>query len=126
MEAPAANIDEFKPFEYQQNNKKYTFNLSYNKNILISITCLDSKETYINDFTFNQIIKINKYFLMCDSIEDIFCELSCNIYNIKSISFSYNHLILIILLPCQKNSEAKFILNLKKNFVLEEKNNQLL
>jgi len=76
----------------------------------------DSKETYINDFTFNQI----------DPIEDIFCELSFNIYNIKSISFSYNHLILIILLPCQKNREAKFILNLKKNFVLEEKNNQLL
>ena len=126
MEAPAANITEFKQFEYQYNNKKYIFNLSYNKNILINITCLDSKQTFINEFTFEQIIKINKYFLMCDSIEDIFCELSSNICNVNNISFSYNYLILTILLPCQKNKEAKFILNLNKNFVSDEKNNQLL
>ena len=126
MEAPAANITEFKQFEYQYNNKKYNFNISYNKNILISITCLDSKQTYINEFTFQQIKKINKYFLMCDSIEDIFCEISSNIYNINNISLSYSYLILSILLPCQKNKEAKFILNLKKNFVAEEKNNQLI
>ena len=126
MEAPTANNNNSKQIDCEYNNKKYILNLSYNQNLIISITCLDSKQTYINEFTIEKITEINKYFLMCDSIEDIFCELSNNISNIKNISFSNNNLILIILLPCQKNKEAKFILNIKNNSMSENAYNQLL
>lgn len=126
METPTPNKTDSKQFDCQYNNKKYIFNLSYHQNLVISITCLDSKQTYLNEFTVEQITKINKYFLMCDSIEDVFCELSNNISHINNISFSNNNLILTISLPCQKNKEAKFILNLKNNSMSEETNNQLL
>ena len=96
---PTANKTDSKQFDCQYNNKKYIFNLSYHQNLVISITCLDSKQTYLNEFTIEQITKINKYFLMCDSIEDVFCELSNNISHINNISFSNNNLILTISLP---------------------------
>lgn len=50
MEAPTVKELESKQIEFQYDNKKYILNLSFNKNLMISITCVDSRRTFENEF----------------------------------------------------------------------------
>ena len=128
MEAPTVNNVQAKKIDISSNNHNYSVNLSYLSNLKISINCIDERKIYENEFSLEQMTNINRYFLMCESIKDIFDELSSLINDKADISFSDNNLKLKILLPRQKNREAVFILYFKKKSLEEEINyfNELL
>ena len=128
MEAPTVNNVQVKTIDISSNNHNYSVNLSFLSNLKISINCIDERKKYENEFSLEQITKINRYFLMCESIKDIFDELSSLINDKANISFSDDNLKFKILLPSQKNKEAEFILYYKKKSLEEEINyfNELL
>lgn len=132
MEAPTIKDIKTKNFDFKFENKNYILTLSYNDNIIININCLNENKIYENNFSFEQFSQINKFFLMCESIKDIFDELSNLINDNISLNFSDNILILKISIPSKKNKEANFTLysdkkpteeinNLSQQFIRHEK-----
>jgi len=109
-----------KTIDLKIDNKKYKFTLSYGKNLKITIDCLDKNQSYENEFSNNDITKINRYFLMCETIKDICDEISSHLNDQTKIEFKDKILALKVILPSQKNNEAEFILNLKKKSLEEE------
>ena len=47
-------------------NKKYIITLSYLTNLKICINFLEKRQIYEDEFSFDDITKINRYFLMCE------------------------------------------------------------
>ena len=126
-EAPTPNSNDIakttkKIIEIKCDNKKYIITLSYLTNLKICINFLEKRQIYEDEFSFDDITKINRYFLMCESIKDIYEELSSHINDETKIDFGNNSLTLKIFLPSQKNKEADFVLNLKKKSLEEEIN----
>ena len=120
MEAPTAKNIKTIDFNYEE--QKISITLSYLSKIKISLNCLNKKQIFENEFSYDEITKINRFFLMCETLKDIFDELS-NLMNDKmKINFTKNTLTLKILIPSQKNKEADFNLNLKAKTLEEEIN----
>jgi hypothetical protein len=110
-----------KNIELNYNNQNFTINLSYSTKLKISIiNSIEKRITYSKEYSLEQIKDINKYFLMCETINDVIGELTNNINDNTVISYQDNNLILKILLPCNKNKEAKFILNKEKKSLEDE------
>ena len=120
MEAPCAMNIPQKKLDFKFGNEKFCITLTYLTKLKISINCLERKKVYENEFSLDEITKINRYFLMCESIKDIYDELSGHINEETKIENGTNSLSLIIFLPCQKNREANFVLYIKKNSLEEE------
>lgn len=94
---------------------------------------MEKNQFFEKEFSYDEITKINRYFLIYESIQDIFEEFSSLINAQSKIEFRDNSLILKIFVPNQKNKEADFVLNLKKmtledeiNFLKEKINEQQL
>ena len=121
MEAPTAK--NLKKMDFNYEDQKISITLSYLSKIKISLNCLNKKQIFENEFSYDEITKINRFFLMCETLKDIFDELS-NLMNdkMKFNFFKKNTLILKILIPSQKNKEADFNLNLKAKTLEEEIN----
>ena len=122
MEAPTIKDIQQKTIDLKIDNQKYRLTLSYGINLKITIECLDKKQSYENEFTSNEITKINRYFLMCETIKDISDELSSHLNDQTKIEFKDKMLALKVILPSQKNNEADFMLKLKKKSLEEEVN----
>ena len=123
MEAPTVNQIQSKNIKINSENRDYDLTISYTINLTIKINCTNTKERYENQYTFEQILKLNRYFLMCESIKDIYDELSILIDNQKiNISYSNNDIILKIPLPSQKIKEVEFILKPTKKSTADELN----
>ena len=122
MEAPTIKDIQQKTIDLKIDNQKYRLTLSYEINLKIIIECLDKKQSYENEFTSNEITKINRYFLMCETIKDISDELSSHLNDQTKIEFKDKMLALKVILPSQKNNEADFMLKLKKKSLEEEVN----
>ena len=127
MDAPApSNEDESELTEsiatnFSQENKNYILRHSLSPtNIIFDIYSLDNQEIYEKEYSFNEIVKMNRYFLICESLKDIYDELSSLIENKKfSINLLNNEILLKFSLPSQKLKEVEFVL-IKKNKVEEE------
>ncbi len=122
MEAPTVNAIQNKKKDFKYDGHNYVLNLSYNTNLTIRINNLDENKIYENEFSLKQLTEINRYFLMCETIKDIYEELSNLLDNNFNINYLDNNLILNIVTPSLKYKEAKLILNLRKNSVEEEVN----
>lgn len=120
--APPVNEMKSKKIDFNYDNQNYSLNLSYLLNIKISINCIDKRTNYYNEYSLEQIKNINKYFLMCDTINEVVDELTNNIKDNINVSYRDDNLILKILLPSIKNREAEFILNKEKNSLEDEIN----
>ena len=127
MDAPApSNEDESELTEsnttnFSQENKNYTLRHSLSPNcIIFDIYSLDNQEIYEKHYSFNEIVKMNRYFLICESLKDIYDELSSLIDNKKfSINLLNNEILLKFSLPSQKLKEVDFVL-IKKNKLAQE------
>ena len=127
MDAPApSNEDESELTEsnttnFSQENKNYTLRHSLSPtDIIFDIYSLDNQEIYEKHYTFNEIVKMNRYFLICESLKDIYDELSSLIDNKKfSINLLNNEILLKFSLPSQKLKEVDFVL-IKKNKLAQE------
>ena len=127
MDAPApSNEDESELTEsnttnFSQENKNYTLRHSLSPtDIIFDIYSLDNQEIYEKHYTFNEIVKMNRYFLICESLKDIYDELSSLIDNKKfSINLLNNEILLKFSLPSQKLKEVDFVL-IKKNKLARE------
>ena len=127
MDAPApSNEDESELTEsnttnFIQENRNYTLRHSLSlTTIIFDIYSLDNQEIYEKQYTFNEIVKMNRYFLICESLKDIYDELSSLIDNKKfSINLLNNEMILKFSLPSQKLKEVDFVL-IKKNKLAKE------
>jgi len=133
MEAPTPNKFPKKIIDFKCDEKKYGLTLSCETNLKICINCLEKNQFFEKEFSYDEITKINRYFLIYESIQDIFDEFSSLINAQSKIEFRDNSLILKIFVPNQKNKEADFVLNLKKmtledeiNFLKEKINEQQL
>ena len=121
MEAPSVNQNQSKKIKINYENKDYELTISYLINLKININCTNTKERYENQYTFEQIIKQNRYFLMSESTKDIYDELSNLIDKQKiNISYSKKDIILKIPLPSLKIKEAVFILKPTKISTTDE------
>ena len=70
-EAPTPNSNDIakttkKIIEIKCDNNKYILSLSYLTNLKISINFLEKRQIYEDEFSFDDITKINRYFLMCE------------------------------------------------------------
>ena len=131
MEAPApSNEDESELSEsnttnFSQENKNYTLRHSLSPtNIIFDIYSLDNQEIYEKHYSFNEIVKMNRYFLICESLKDIYDELTSLIDNKKfSINLLNNEILLKFSLPSQKLKEVDFVLIKKKKLAQEDVSN---
>ena len=119
MDAPTPNHMP-KKIDFKCNNQDYSLILNLETNLKISIKCIERRQLYEKEFSYDEITKINRYFLICESINDVFEEFSNHINSETKIDFENNSLILKLFLPNQKNREAVFVLNLKKLTLEEE------
>ena len=94
--------------------QKYRFTLSYGTNLKITIDCLDKKQSYENEFSIEEITKIIRYFLICETIKDISDEISSHLNELTKIEYKDKMIVLKVILPSQKNNEAHFLLKIKK------------
>ena len=120
MEAPTAK--NFKKIDFNYEDQKISITLSYLSKIKISLNCLNKRQIFENEFSYDEITKINRFFLMCETLKDIFDELSNLMNDNMKINFTKNALTLTILIPSQKNKEADFNLKLKAKTLEEEIN----
>ena len=133
MEAPTPNKFKKKNLNFKCDEKKYCLTLSCETNLIICINYLEKNKFFEKEFSYDEITKINRYFLIFESIQDIFEEFSSLINDQTKIELRENSLILKIFVPNQKNKEALFMLNLKKmkaedeiSFLKEKINEQQL
>ena len=122
MEAPSVKDVQQKYIEFKYKNEKYGLTLLCSLNLKISINCLEKRQLYENEFSLEEINKINKYFLICESIKDAYEEISSYINEETKIDYGDNSVTLKIFLPCKKNREVDFNLNLIKMSLEEEVN----
>ena len=122
MEAPTVKDIQQKTIDLKIDNQKYRFTLSYGTNLKITIDCLDKKQTYEDEFSFEEITKINRYFLMCETIKDISDEISSHLNELTKIEYKDKMIVLKVILPSQKNNEAHFLIKIKKRSLEEEIN----
>ena len=119
MEAPTVTSSQ-KKIKFKYEDQEISITLSYLSKIKINLNIINKRKTFENDFSYDDITKINRFFLMCETLKDIFDELSTLINNKIKIKFEENSLTLKIFIPSQKNKEADFVLNLKPKSLEEE------
>ena len=107
-------------FSYENNNYTLQYSLS-STNITFNIDSLKNQEIYENQYSFDEITKMNRYFLICESLKDIYDEISSLIDNKKfNIHIQNNEINLKFSLPSQKLKEVDFVLKIKNKLVQED------
>ena len=114
MEALSVKDIQQKTIDLKIDIQKYRFTLSYGTNLKITIDCLDKKQSYENEFSIEEITKIIRYFLICETIKDISDEISSHLNELTKIEYKDKMIVLKVILPSQKNNEAHFLLKIKK------------
>ena len=83
MDAPTPSSEEQieqiekKTTNFTHENKTYLLQyLLSSTNITFNIDSLDTQEIYENQYSFDEITKMNRYFLICESLKDIYDEIS--------------------------------------------------
>ena len=115
MEALSVKDIQQKTIDLKIDIQKYRFTLSYGTNLKITIDCLDKKQSYENEFSIEEITKIIRYFLICETIKDISDEISSHLNELTKIEYKDKMIVLKVILPSQKNNEAHFLLKIKKS-----------
>ena len=110
----------FKFIDFKCDEQKYSLTLSCGTSLKIYINCLEKQQFFEKEFSYDEITTINRYFLIHESIQEIFEEFPSLINDQIKIDFRDNSLILKIFVPNQKNKEADFVLNLKKMTLEDE------
>jgi hypothetical protein len=114
------NIIESKTISFTQDDIDYTLKQSLDlDSITLDINSTNNEEIYENKYTFEEITKINRYFIICESIKDVYDEISSLIenkkFNINLLNNDNNEMNLKFFLPSQKLKEIDFTLKMKKN-----------
>ena len=87
-----------------------TFSLYINGNeLIIKVEYRYPKKIFINNFSYDNLIQINKYFKQFDTIEECLADIKSNQYKIEEFD---NHIILNIIYN-EKKEPIKIQLNLK-------------
>ena len=109
------NNTESKITTFIHENKNYTLKHSLNSdNIILNIFSLDNKDIYERKYSFDEIIDINGYFIICESLKDVYDEICTLIVNKKfNINILNKEINLKFYLPSQKFKEIDFILKYK-------------
>ena len=119
-------IEHFHSFTLtSEKNIKYLINISIqNENLFIEAKTIEAIRSilYKKNYTLDEI-KLNKFFKMCESIEDVFLELENilknNVKNVKILESS-NNIILLIPLPSVLIQEVIFAIDLISKSEKEE------
>ena len=78
------NKIESKTINFKQDDIDYTLKQSLDsKFITFDINSMNNEEFYENKYTFEEITKINRYFIICESIKDVYDEICSLIENKK-------------------------------------------
>ena len=114
------NKIESKTINFKQDDIDYTLKQSLDsKFITFDINSMNNEEFYENKYTFEEITKINRYFIICESIKDVYDEICSLIenkkFNINLLNNDNNEMNLKIFLPSQKLKEIEFTLKMKNN-----------
>ena len=114
------NNIETKTINFTQDDIDYTLKQSLDsKSITFDINSTNTEEIYENKYTFDEITKINRYFIMCESIKDVYDEICSLIehkkFNINILNNDNNEMDLKFFLPSQKLKEIDFTLKMKNN-----------
>ena len=128
MDAPTPSSEEQieqiekKTTNFTHENKNYILQHSLSSNnITFNIDSLDTQEIYENQYSFDEITKMNRYFLICESLKDIYDEISSLIDNKKfDVDILNNEVNLKFSLPSQKLKEVDFVLKMKNKLVQED------
>ena len=92
MEAPIPNKFWEKIIKFNCEGNKYGLTLSCGTNLKICISCLEKKQFFEKEFSYDEITKINRYFLICESIQEIFEEFSSLINDKRKLNLEIIHL----------------------------------
>ena len=114
------NKIESKTINFTQDDIDYTLKQSLDsKSITFDINSVNDEEIYENQYTFEEITKINRYFIICESIKDVYDEICSLIenkkFNINLLNNDNNEMNLKFFLPSQKLKEIDFKLKMKNN-----------
>ena len=114
------NIIESKTINFKQDDIDYTLKQSLDlDSITFDINSMNNEEIYENKYTFEEITKINRYFIICESIKDVYDEISPLIenkkFNINLLNNNNNEMNLKFFLPSKKLKEIDFTLKMKNN-----------
>ena len=109
-----------KTINFSYDNIDYILKQSLDsKFITFDINSMNNEEVYENKYTFDEITNINRYFIICESIKDVYDEIFSLIENkkftINLLNNDNNEMNLKIFLPSQKLKEIDFKLKLKNN-----------
>ena len=110
---------ESKSINFSHENKNYILKyILYSSYITFNVNSVENNETYESQYSFDEINKMNRYFLICETLKDIYDEISSIINKKKfDITILNNEINLKIFLPSQKLKEIVFILQMKYNLV---------
>ena len=128
MDAPTPSSEEQidyiekKTTNFTHENKNYILQHSLSStNIIFNIDSLDTQEVFENQYSFDEINKLNRYFLICESLKDIYDEISSLIDNKKfNVEILNNEVNLKFSLPSQKLKEVDFVLKIKNKLGQED------
>ena len=128
MDAPTPSSEEqndhieTKTSNFSHENKNYILQHSLSStHITFKIDSLDNQEIYENQYSFDEITKMNRYFLICESLKDIYDEISSLIDNKKfNVDILNNEVNLKFSLPSQKLKEVNFVLKMKNKLVQDD------
>ena len=120
---------EYKEYKLESESQVFNVKIILSSNIILEIYELEKIKDffYINEFSLEELIELNKIFLMCEKINEAY-EILEEIFDNKRSSIKLkedNSLILIINvgLPSGKTKEVELPLNKKeinKNKIIEE------
>lgn len=118
MDAPGPTNEEeiiSRTINFNHENKNYILKyILYSSYITFNVNLVDNNEIYESQYSFDEINKMNRYFLICETLKDIYDEISSLISNKKfEINILDNEINLKISLPSQKLKEIIFILKIK-------------
>ena len=114
------NKIESKTINFTKDDIDYTLKQSLDsESITFGINSMNDEEIYENKYTFDEITKINRYFIICESIKDVYDEICSLIenkkFNINLLNNDNNEMNLKFFLPSQKLKEIDFTLKMKNN-----------
>ena len=69
MEAPTPNKFPKKIIDFKCDEKKYGLTLSCETNLKICINCLEKNQFFEKEFSYDEITKINRYFLFSNQFK---------------------------------------------------------
>ena len=109
------NKTESKITNFIHENKNYTLKHSLNSdNLILNIYSIDNKDIYESKYSYDEIINLNRYFIICETLKDMYDEICSLIENKKfNINILNKEIKLKFYLPSPKWREIDFIIEYK-------------